>query len=131
MGRYATFSSGFQYKFAVAVQNSSDIKEFDGEYTKKGGTMDICVDEDNYDTITWFPHQSDDVLRLTNAVSNKMHITDSELNQYSDEYEVWDALDEKFKEENEVLRAKFILGALIAYQLFQTPEEDLSVIWEA
>jgi hypothetical protein len=131
MGRYANFSSGFQYKFAVAVQDSSNIEEFDGEYTKKGGTMDICEDEDNFDTITWLPDQSSDVLRLANAVSDKMHITDSELNQYTSEYALWDALDEKFNDENEVHRAKFILGALIAYQLFQLADDEfLSVVWE-
>jgi hypothetical protein len=131
MGRYANFSSGFQYKFAFGVQDSSDIEEFDGEYTKKGGTMDCCIDEDDCDIISWSPDQSIDVLRLANAVSDKMHITHSELNQYSSEYDAWFELDEKFKEENEVHRAKFILGALIAYQLFQLPsDEALTVVWE-
>lgn len=121
MGRFATFNTGFEYKFAFAIQSSWDITEFYGN----------CI-EDSFH-VTWTAEEDKEKIqtKLDNLQKTKKFLPEILLDQFKPStqgtIELYYFLHEKnpFKtiqmERNptskEKLFYKYLLGCLIYHQL--------------
>jgi hypothetical protein len=73
MGRYATFSTGFSYKFAFARQSSSDIEEFGGYLYKRF--------EEDADNLEYF-------IELYCNDINIAELTDNEIDDFNNIWKI-------------------------------------------
>ncbi len=141
MGRYAYFSTGYEYKFAFALQESSDILEFGGWHSLKDisinkktgdiyeelGKVRWDIEDINFIKfklelfklplfdITTYEKNMDGLYNFRNDLSDKL------LND-----KMSDKSDESDEEQSKIY--KYILGYLIYFQLHMKP--TLSVEFE-
>jgi hypothetical protein len=133
MGRYARFTTGFEYKFAFGVQESLDITEFYGAWKKN---------MDEYEnSISWIEDEDKEMIfeKLDKMKKENPILPEIcwEIYKPSMEgtYELRDFFYEKVPQgidstttHNGMMFYKYLLGCLIYHQL--TYSEDLSCDFE-
>jgi hypothetical protein len=112
MGRYAYFSTNFEYKFVFAVQSSSDIDEFGGAVT--GHYKRQWVKSQAPAIVERLIAISDDN-KLVHDIENYPKNVDGTYTMY------WDMRDGKYD-----IDCLYMLGALIHHQLLYTDVLDVT-----
>jgi hypothetical protein len=129
MGRYASFSTGLEYKFWFGIQESYDIKKFYGEF-----------DEYSYDEYTGQYHISWKATLDKERIQKKLEQMrekfaglpviqfDSFDASIYGTYELRTYITESVKGVDEKVHCKYVLGCLIYHQLLY--ENDLECDFE-
>jgi hypothetical protein len=127
MGRYAYFNTGFDYKFAFGIQESSDILYYGGK-----------ADQENY-TVSWSPDDKEFILSQLRSFGEGFTIPDFDSIEKSPAgtleiymKEIYDKTPGRLLEyAGDPLEdiACFALGCIIYHQLLYKP--DLSARYEA
>ncbi len=148
MGRYAYFSTGFEYKFWFAVQPSEDIWEFGGNNTTEetGGSVAEgdcdgdcdcdcdCGHEEAQPEHEWVASEDLDYIiskLLDCAKENGVKLPDFDSFEKSVDgtNSMWNTIETyEFKEPK--VHAWFFLGCVIYHQLLYTDDGFLSVTYE-
>ena len=123
MGRYAFFNTGFQYKFAFAVQESTDILKF-------GGTPEFAYEGDHKHS--WTIKDREPLLNRLRDLEISLGLPELKFEPYektlegtSDlRHDLWDSV-----VSNAELMETYRLGCLIYHQLLYTL--DLNCIYES
>ena len=116
MGRYAFFSTGFEYKFAFAVQPSQDILDFGGRLSLKPREED-----EGMGNVQWT--REEDLMYIHTLLTTDFDFTLPSVEAYEKTLEGLYAFrrDLVDDEESEETFARFVLGALIYFQLHMEP----------
>jgi hypothetical protein len=122
MGRYAYFSTGFEYKFAFAIQDSEDIMLF-------GGVGNFMHEEKE----PYHEWEKERDFEYIARQLKKLDIKEVDFEQYTKNTDgteaLWTELCELYKQDfDKKIVAKFILGCLLYHQLMYT--ETLNVTYE-
>lgn len=122
MGRYAHFNTGFLYKFAFGIQNSTDIEQFGG----------LCVYHDYCTGIMkWSLEDLDEVNDMLMMLGKKHGCCRPDLSLYEKSLEGTNKLVNDIKYVRDIddpAYYTYILGILILHQLSYKP--DLSAEYE-
>lgn len=121
MGRYATFNTGFDYKFVFGVQPSNDIEFF-------GGIIEDTTEDDNRYTyeskITWSIDDQARCLSVIRTIESECELPVFNFTNYQNSIEgtyvlYTDAYNIQFDDEKYDIKIyhKYILGLLIYQQL--------------
>jgi hypothetical protein len=125
MGRFATFNTGFEYKFAFGIQPSEDITTFGGEVND--------TDDDEYNSYysghIWREEDKENVLNCLNQFGEGFVLPHFERYEKSLEGTNEMLSSEPFSyDKDNVYIHRFVLGCLIYHQLLYEP--NLSVEYE-
>ncbi len=120
MGRYAFFTTNFEYKFRFGVQPSEDIRFF-------GGVGSYDNYDDGYLTHSWNKKDCEGMLEDIKALAEGLDVAipdfatyENSLNgTYTLKFHLYDLYK---KDVNEEVVARFILGCVIYHQLQYTEE---------
>ena len=114
MGRYAYFSTGFEYKFSFGVQSSEDILLFEGRAF-------LNEAEPGFKRHMW---EKEEISRIQKKLDESLKwLGEEPVNFQSYEgsalgtYQLMNDLLPLYKEHNEELTARYILGSIIYHQL--------------
>ena len=114
MGRYAYFSTGFEYKFSFGVQPSEDILLFEGRAL-------LDDSETGFKRHTW---EKEEISQIEKKLQKCLEwIGEEPLNFQSYErsalgtFQVMNDLLPLYKQHSEELTARYILGCIIYHQL--------------
>lgn len=127
MGRYAFFSSGFEYKFGYGFQSSEDIQLFGGLGNIHGNRFH----SEPYHE--WKQHDLTYIEERLHAIEELCSIPHIDIESFRKSIDGTDDLRSKVRElydiiPNEKMVGKYMIGCLIYHQLLYTKE--LSVTYE-
>ena len=117
MGRYAFFSTGFEYKFAFGVQPSEDILLFGGN---------ACFEDSDYGYLkhSWEKEDMSLIEKKLQECLEWLGIDPVKFESYEKNntgtYNLVYDLQHLTKEHNEEVTARYILGCAIYHQLLYT-----------
>lgn len=119
MGRYAFFNTGLEYKFAYGVQESRDILEFGGTYSKP--------EHQNHDhAISWSKDDIEPILGILKMLHTHHMIPQFDWTPYphtlSGTYELKWAFEKHCDERTNSSLHLLALGYVILHQLQYQPE---------
>ncbi len=121
MGRYAFFNTSFEYKFAFAIQPSSDMQIFGGS--------ELASKEDDSFAHSWTKDDLPDIKETLEILSKfcKLDLLDFETYEKSIKgtNKLWHDLYDKMKSPQDYT---FMLGCIIYHQLLYT--DPLTVEYE-
>jgi hypothetical protein len=121
MGRYAFFSTGYEYKFRFAVQNSSDIRTFGGIMI--GGP----------DAHEWEERDLEYIIAELKELSEGYEFAWPDIEAYpktvKGTYELREAIDDKWPGHSEEAHCRYLLGFLI-YHMLSYAKMPLTVDYE-
>lgn len=130
MGRYAYFSTDFEYKFVFGLQSSQDILKF-------GGWLDLKKDDENLGYVRW---SADEDLPYIRERLDTFGLPTLDMSEYEKTLEGLHTYDlnltnalykgdgQKMFDKGQEARAEYRLGCLIFFQLHMMP--TLSVEFE-
>ena len=122
MGRYAFFNTGFEYKFAFAVQPSEDILKF-------GGTPTFVYEGDhNHD---WSIVDRKPILNKLREMENALHLSSVNFDLFEKTIHGTSQLRHELfgrQTENPQVQATYTLGCIVYHQLLY--KLDLSCTYE-
>lgn len=119
MGRYACFSTGFEYKFVFGYQSSRDILKFGGEYMYLENGEHTVFWDATYDIAT-----CEETLQ---NLENNYNLVRPNLDSFSKDIEGTKVIYNKYFDTD--VHPTYFLGLLITHQLLYEP--DLSVEFES
>jgi len=123
MGRYAYFNTGFEYKFAFAVQSSDDILYF-------GGQQDTYINEVGMGFITW--KMNEDLSLILSELESMAKEVERPLPNFDGyDYTIGGTYNLKHflsgvLDFDYILSYRFLLGCLIYHQLLYIPTLTVS-----
>lgn len=127
MGRYASFNTGFEYKFVFGLQPSDDITNFGGEVN------DTDDEEYNlyYSGHIWNNNDKNTIMSILKDFGEGFVVPD--FSKYQNDVEgtyvmYYELIEQISTDHNRVEFFKFVLGCLIYHQLLYTSQ--LSVQYE-
>lgn len=118
MGRYAYFSSGYEYKFAFAVQPSSDITE-------------LCGVETGWNKVSWSKDNQPCILEILKEIEVQYCIPSIDFTKYTNNLDGTYELNSDFRDHASIgldIHWIYRLGAIIYHQLCYN--DKLSVEYE-
>ena len=135
MGRYAYFSTGFDYKFWFGIQPTQDIFEFYGNLYEDSSD-ESSSDEKSYEyelpgKIRWDSSVKNLIQELIDEMKEESQLIDIHWASFENSLEGTQKLCDYFVEHEKSQSkeaAKYMLGCLIYHQLFY--EDELSCEFE-